>query len=60
MAGSELNLAHLHKIHDRDGEDGLRNIFCVKNSEHARVTSVKRIIEEVIPKLAEYLKSNQA
>lgn len=30
IAGSGLCLAHLHKIHSRDGEDGLRNIFVSK------------------------------
>ena len=59
VAGSGLNFKHLRKIYDRDGEDGLRNIFCVINSEgKPRITTTKKVLEDVIPKLAEYFKTN--
>ena len=59
VAGSGLNFKHLRKIYDRDGEDGLRNIFCVINSEgKPRITNTKKVLEDVIPKLAEYFKTN--
>ncbi|KAL4220167.1 hypothetical protein ACF0H5_020576 [Mactra antiquata] len=55
IAGSGLNLDQLKKIYVRDGEDGLLNTFTMKNSQgQPRVTNTKRILESVIPKLAEY------
>lgn len=55
IAGSGLCLAHLHKIHSRDGEDGLRNIFVSKNSHgQARVTCCKKTLNTVIPSLCEF------
>ena len=57
VAGSGLNIKHLQKIFIRDGEDGLKNVFISKNSEdQPRVTNTKRVLEEVIPKLAEYFR----
>ncbi|XP_053390362.1 uncharacterized protein LOC128553259 [Mercenaria mercenaria] len=57
IAGSGLNLSHLKIIFKREGEDGLRNTFVVKNSEgQPRVTNTKRTLETVIPNLVEYLK----
>ena len=59
IAGSGLQLCHLRTIYNREGEGGLMNTFTVKNSERQpRVTSCKRTLESVIPKLAEYLKDN--
>lgn len=59
IAGSGLNLSHLHKIFQRDGEDGLRATFAQKNSEgQARVSSTKRVLDSVIPKLVEYFEKN--
>ena len=56
IAGSGLNLAHLRKICQRSGEDGLRDSFTMKNCEGLpRVTNNKKVLEEVIPKLADYL-----
>lgn len=55
VAGSGLSYKHLQKIFIRDGEDGLKNVFVSKNSEgQPRVTNNKRVLENVIPKLAEY------
>ena len=57
VAGSGLNFNHLKKIFERDGEDGLQSVFTVKNSEGLpRVTSTKRVLEDVIPKLAQYFR----
>lgn len=57
IAGSGLNIDHLKLIYQRDGEDGLRNTFMVKNSDaQPRVTSAKRILDTVIPKLVEFFK----
>ncbi|XP_048257443.1 uncharacterized protein LOC124114456 isoform X1 [Haliotis rufescens] len=56
IAGSGLNLGHLRKIFQRDGEDGLRNTFTYKNSEgQPRVTDVKKTLDNVIPKLVLFL-----
>ena len=61
IAGSGLNLGHLRKIYERDGEDGLRNTFTYKNSEgQARVTNVKKTLEEVIPKLLAFFTNGDA
>ena len=55
VAGSGLNLHHLRLIYQRRGEDGLRDIFTSKNSNGLpRVTNSKKVLEEFIPKLAEY------
>ncbi|XP_053385649.1 uncharacterized protein LOC128545990 [Mercenaria mercenaria] len=60
IAGSGLNLSRLQRIYSRDGEDGLQNTFTVKNSEgQPRVTSSKRVLETVIPKLADFLKKRE-
>ena len=55
IAGSGLNIHHLNTIYRRSGEDGLRDIFTNKNSDGApRVTNVKKVLDEVIPKMAAY------
>ena len=55
IAISGLNYSHLKVIYQRKGEDGLYNVFTMKNSQGLpRVTKTKRILEEVIPKLAEF------
>lgn len=55
IAGSGLNLHHLRAIFRRCGEDGLRDVFTAKNSDNLpRVTSAKKILDEVIPKLAAF------
>ena len=56
MAGSGLNLMHLHKIFQPNGEDGLRAIFTQKGQDGSpRVTNVKKkVVDDVIPKLALY------
>ncbi|KAL4238639.1 putative RING-H2 finger protein [Mactra antiquata] len=56
IAGSGLNLDQLKKIYVGDPwEDGLLNTFTMKNSlGQPRVTNTKRILESVIPKLADY------
>ncbi|XP_062611792.1 uncharacterized protein LOC134273621 isoform X1 [Saccostrea cucullata] len=46
VAGFCLQLTHLKKIFELDGEEGLRNLFIASNSEgQPRVTNVKRILE---------------
>jgi hypothetical protein len=46
VAGSGLGLNHLKLIHKRSGEDGLRNIFCAKNSHgRPRITSDKKVLD---------------
>ena len=60
IAGSGLNINHLQIIFRRDGEDGLSSVFTVKNSEgQPRVTHSKRVLEEVIPKLAAFFTNGQ-
>ena len=55
IAGSGLNHQHLKCIYQREGEDGLRNIFIMKNCEgQPRVTNTKRTLDSVIPALALY------
>lgn len=55
IAGSGLCLAHLHKIHSMDGENGLRNIFVSKNSHgQARVTFCKKTLNTASPSLCEF------
>lgn len=57
IAGSGLNISHLRKNFQRDGEDGLYNTFVCKNSDgQPRVTNTKKTLEEVIPKLVQALK----
>jgi DNA polymerase III alpha subunit (gram-positive type) len=58
VAGSGLNLIHLKKIFERDGEDGLRNIFSCKNCDGLpRVTNTKKTLEEIVPKLCKFFSS---
>ena len=60
VASSGLKLKHLQTIFNRNGEDGLYNIFTVKNSEGLpRVTSVKSTLESVIPKSASYFENKK-
>lgn len=55
IAGSGLSLSNLSAIFSRSGEDGLRDIFTAKNSEGLpRISNSKKVLEEVIPKLANY------
>ncbi|XP_053375674.1 uncharacterized protein LOC123538322 isoform X3 [Mercenaria mercenaria] len=55
VASSGLNFKHLHTIFLRKGEDGLYNVFTMRNSEGLpRVTNSKRVLEAVIPKLVSY------
>jgi hypothetical protein len=55
IAGSGLCLQHLRTIVSREGEDGLRNTFTSKNDNGLpRVTNVKRVLDEVVPKMVEY------
>lgn len=54
IAGSGLNLSHLRTIFKRHGEDGLRDT-CKNREGQPRVTSVKKTLETIIPKLVEYL-----
>lgn len=55
VAGSGLQLTHLKKIFQRDGEDGPFNTFISPNCEgQPRVTNVKRTLESVIPKLVDF------
>lgn len=57
IAGSGLRLSHLKTIYERRGVDGLLNTFTEKNSEgQPRVTSCKRMLKSVRPKMAEYFK----
>lgn len=59
IAGSGLNLAHLCKIFQRDGEDRMRATFVQKNSEgQARVSTTNRVLDSVIQKLVEYFEKN--
>ncbi|XP_056018341.1 uncharacterized protein LOC125682729 isoform X2 [Ostrea edulis] len=59
VAGSGLQLTHLRKNFQRDGEDGLRSTFIAPNSEgQPRVTNVKRTLESVVPKLVDYFVKN--
>ena len=56
VASSGLNLSHLKTIYKRKGEDGLYNVFQMKNNlGQPRVTNVKKTLETVVPKLASYL-----
>ena len=60
VASSGLDLKHLKTIFIRNGEDGRYNVFIMKNSEgFPRVTSVKRALESVMPKLAAYFENKE-
>jgi DNA polymerase III epsilon subunit-like protein len=55
IASSGLNFHHLKVIHKRQGEDGLRSVFTMRNSEgQPRVTNVKKVLDSVLPKLADF------
>lgn len=59
IASSGLNLSHLKTIYKRHGEDGLCNVFQMKNNlGQPRVTNVKKTLESVIPKLAKFLEQD--
>ena len=59
IAGSGLNLLHLKAIYSRKGEDGLRDTFqCPSSSGKPRVTSNKRVLNDVIPKLIAFFYSS--
>ena len=56
VAGSGLCLAHLKLLFRRGGEDALRDNFIHPNKEgKPRVTKDKKTLNEVIPKLGQYL-----
>jgi hypothetical protein len=55
IAGLGLNIQNLNTIYRRSGEDGPMDIFTNKNLDAApRVTNVKKVLDEVIPKMAAY------
>lgn len=55
IAGSGLHLGPLRLIFKRSGEDGLVDVFSLKNSlGKPRVTSDKKVLGECIPKLCAY------
>lgn len=55
IAGSGLKMIHLKMLCNRGGEDALRDVFTVKNSEGLpRVSSNKKVLEDVVPKIAQY------
>ena len=55
IADSVLNHQHLKLVWQRDGEDGLRNIFTAKNSiEIPQVTKDAKLLGNIIPKLISY------
>ena len=57
IAGSGLTLNHLRSIVNRQGEDGLRDIFTAKNCEgQPRVTNSKKLLDSVLPNLVSYIK----
>ena len=59
VAGSGLCLNHLFKIYQLEGEDGVRNTFICKNSEgQPRVTSMKKTLDDAIPKLGQFFSSD--
>lgn len=52
VAVSGLNLGHLKKIFERDGEDSLPNTCSCKHCEgHPHVTNTKKTLVEIIQKL---------
>lgn len=55
IASSGLNYGHLKTIFERNGEDGLCNVFQMRNSlGQPRVTNVKKTLESVTSKLASH------
>ena len=59
VAGSGLCLNHSFKIHQSEGEDGVRNTFICKNSEgQHHVTSMKKTLDDAIPKLGHFFSSS--
>ena len=59
VAGSGLCLNHLFKIYQREGEDGVRITFICQNSEGLpRVTSMKKTVDDAIPKLGLFFSSD--
>lgn len=59
IAGSGLNLGHLKLIFKRGGEDGLVDVFSMKNNlGKPRVTTDKKVLGECIPKLCEFFASD--
>ena len=60
IARSGLNFKHLKTIFNCKGEDCLINVFTMKTCEGLpRITSTKRVLESVIPKLVSYVESIQ-
>lgn len=58
IAGSGLQLIQLFKIFKRDGEDGMPAICTQKNHDGLpRLANVKKVLDDVVPKLAEYLQN---
>ncbi|KAH3811476.1 hypothetical protein DPMN_139886 [Dreissena polymorpha] len=61
IAGSGLQLVHLKTLHSRGGEDAIRDVFKMNNSEGLpRVSSNKKVLEDVVPKIAFYFENQQA
>lgn len=55
IAGSGLNYSHLLKLHQRGGEESVRNVFLSKSSNgKARVTSSKKLLDKIIPELGKH------
>mgnify|MGYP003692193283 CR=1 FL=1 len=55
-----LNLSQLHKIFQRDGEDGLRAAFSQKDFEgKAKVSSTKQILDLLFPKRVDYFSTHE-
>ena len=60
IASSGLNYFHLKTIFERHGEDGLYNVFQMKNSQgQPRVTNVKKTLESIVPKLASHFEHKE-
>lgn len=60
IASSGLTYDHLYMIYKRKGEDGLLNVFTMKNCEgQPRVTQAKRILESVIPNLVNFFQNSE-
>ena len=60
VASSGLNYKHLQTIFLRKGEDGLYNVFTMRNSDGLpRVTNAKRVLESVIPKLVSHFEGQK-
>ena len=56
IAGSGLHLGHLRLIWQRNGEDGITNVFADKKT---RVTSEKRTLGGIVTRLCEFFKSEK-